>query len=425
MSSIFHSFINNIQSIVEQGGYIVLLLISILEGLPIIGPLVPGHTVVIFSGFLAKIDVLNILIVVPIVLFGATLGDFTGYLLGRKYGLSLFHSLVHRFGRFFFVKKEHIEKVQNLVKNHMGKSIIFGRFNPLTRPLTPFIVGASDVPMGKFFFFDVIGVCIWGVGSIALGYIFGASYGIASAYAGKFVVMAFVISILIIWGYRFINKQFHIFAKYELIALIINILSLYVFFKTIQDTLSIKSFLTEIDVWMNLFFLSHAQNFLLSTMEIITNILSPISIVIVGFISIIYFIYKKNWQYSLITFLSISGGVFFGTTIKHLVLRVRPVDSFILETGYSFPSGHATMATIAFALIIYFYAREIRSLIKREIFILVMVILAILVAFSRVYLGVHWFSDVIAGISLGLFLTTLNILIVRYIILIVEKIRAR
>lgn len=421
MSQLFHSFINNIQSIVEQGGYIVLLLISILEGLPIIGPLVPGHTVVIFSGFLAKIDVLNIFIVVPIVLFGATLGDFTGYLMGKRYGLSLFHKM----GKFFFVKKEHIEKVQNLVKNHMGKSIILGRFNPLTRPLTPFIVGASDVPMGKFIFFDMVGVCIWGVGSIALGYIFGASYGIASAYAGKFVVMAFVISILIIWGYRFINKQFHIFAKYELIALIINILSLYVFFKTIQDTLSIKSFLTEIDVWMNLFFLSHAQNFLLSAMEIITNILSPISIVIVGFISIIYFIYKKNWQYSLITFLSISGGVAFGTTIKHLVLRVRPVDSFILETGYSFPSGHATMATIAFALIIYFYAREIKSLIKREIFVCIMVLLILLASFTRIYLGVHWFSDVIAGISLGLFLTTLNILIVRYIILIVEKIRAR
>lgn len=418
MSHLFQSFIDNIQGIIEQGGYLLLLLISILEGLPIIGPLVPGHTVVIFSGFLAKIGVLDLSVIISIVIFGATLGDSIGYFLGRKYGLSLFN----RLGKLFFIREEYIEKVKILVQNNMGKSIIIGRFNPLTRPLTPFIVGASGISLKKFILFDIVGVCIWAIGSISLGYIFGASYGVASAYVGKFIIFASILSILIIWGYRFINKQFHIFAKYELIVLIINISSLYVFFKVLQDTLIEKSFLIEIDVWVNLFFLSHTKYFLLSFMKIITDTISPVSIVVVSLMAIIYFLHKRNWQYALITSLSIGTGVFFGTVIKHLVLRIRPSDSFILETGYSFPSGHATIATIFFTLIIYFYAREIKSLFKREVFICAMVLLILLASFTRIYIGVHWFSDVIAGISLGLFLTTLSILIIRYIMLILKKI---
>lgn len=421
MSHLLAPIIDNLQIIVEHGGYTILFLITILEGIPLIGPLVPGHTVVILSGFLVKLGIFNIWAVLFLVIFGALIGDVIGYSIGKKYGFVF----LKKFGKYLFIKDEHIEKAKNIVNNNTGKAIILGRFSPFTRPLAPFIVGASGVHTNKFWFYDLIGVLIWAVSSVVIGYIFGASYHIIAGYVGKFTVIAIVISILIIWGYRFINKQFHIFAKYELITLIFNILGLYVFFKTIQDALSSKAFMAALDVWINVFFTSHVTVHWLTFMNIVTDVFSPFVLSVIGLIGIIYFLIKKHWRYAVISALSMGGGLLINVFIKNIVMRARPLDAWIVETGYSFPSGHAVAVTIFFTLLIYIFARKIKNIIWREVFITLSVLMIFLVSLSRVYLGVHWLSDVVAGMAFGVFWTTLMILFIRYIGMIISSIRDR
>ena len=84
MSHFFAPLVSNLQTIVEHGGYLALSLITVLEGVPAIGSLVPGHTAVILSGFLSRLHILNIGIVIPLVIIMAMIGDYTGYFLGRK-----------------------------------------------------------------------------------------------------------------------------------------------------------------------------------------------------------------------------------------------------------------------------------------------------------------------------------------------------
>jgi undecaprenyl-diphosphatase len=413
MAHLFSPIIGNIEFIVEHGGYSILFLITILEGIPFIGPFIPGHTTVILSGFLIKIGIFSWLPVFVLVIVGAMIGDAIGYILGRKYGFIF----LEKFGKYIFIKPEHIEKTKKIVEKHTGKAIIFGRFSPITRPLAPFVVGASGVHIKRFWFFDFIGVSIWAIGSIVLGYIFGASYHAVVPILGKFIVIAIVLSILIVWGYRFINKQFKVFAKYELFVLFFNLLGLYTFFKTVQDALVDKVFLLNLDIWMNSFFYSLAIKFGpsgLTLMNIITDILSPTFLSIVSLIGIVYFLIKKNWRYATISFLSVGGGLVIGAFIKEIVGRVRPLGAFIIENDFSFPSGHAVMATVFFTLLIYIFARKIKVMLWREIFISISVLSVILALVSRLYLGVHWFSDVIAGMAFGLFWTTLVILLIRY-----------
>jgi undecaprenyl-diphosphatase len=87
----------------------------------------------------------------------------------------------------------------------------------------------------------------------------------------------------------------------------------------------------------------------------------------------------------------------------------RPEGAIIAETGYSFASGHATYAIIFFTLIVNAYRTHIKSAVGRKIFITIAVVLALLIGVSRIYLGVHYFSDVFAGFMIGGIISYLSI----------------
>lgn len=104
--------------------------------------------------------------------------------------------------------------------------------------------------------------------------------------------------------------------------------------------------------------------------------------------------------------LSILFSVFFVTVlnnlIKIIICRPRPVDiNLIVETGYSFPSGHSITAISTYGLILYYLYRCKFNKVLKKILLVIVSIIMILIPVSRVYLGVHFFSDIVAGSSLG------------------------
>jgi undecaprenyl-diphosphatase len=88
--------------------------------------------------------------------------------------------------------------------------------------------------------------------------------------------------------------------------------------------------------------------------------------------------------------------------LKIIVRRVRPEGGILEVTGFSFPSGHATVAAIFFGLLIYMFAEKIKNKVVKWSFIGVNLVLIILIAYSRVYFGVHWAVDVVFGVVFGL-----------------------
>lgn len=88
--------------------------------------------------------------------------------------------------------------------------------------------------------------------------------------------------------------------------------------------------------------------------------------------------------------------------LKLLFARPRPVDiNLITESGYSYPSGHSMMSMAFYGLLIYFINRSKLGNWKKYILSILLSILVLLIGFSRIYLGVHYASDVIAGFSLS------------------------
>lgn len=85
--------------------------------------------------------------------------------------------------------------------------------------------------------------------------------------------------------------------------------------------------------------------------------------------------------------------------IKHIIQRPRPDVTLRLveEDGYSFPSGHAMITTAFYGLIIYYVWNHLENKLWRNIICFGLAFLILMIDFSRVYLGVHYISDVFAG----------------------------
>jgi undecaprenyl-diphosphatase len=408
---IFSAFTSHIETIITTGGYPFLFLAVILEGIPLIGTLVPGHVAIIAGGFLARVGILNIWWVLGLAITAAILGDFIGFSLGRKYGMSL----IDRLKKYFFIKDSYIESVNALLSKHTAKSMIIGRFTPLTRALMPFIVGTSETPIHKFWIFNIIGAVGWIGSSVMLGYVFGIGYHAVSAYFGKAVLAAIIIAALIIWGYRFVNVRFHIFRRYELFALGLNLIALYTLARTIQDAWAASSFMANFDVWVNVYMATHVTSLMATVASWISMFADIGPMTGIGVVVAVGFALQKRWRSTAIMLLSLGSTAFLVGFMKELFLRARPDNALQLLTDHSFPSGHAAIAAAFFTIIGYLATVRIKNWKKREIIVVACVIGAILIGLSRIVLNVHWASDVIAGWALGVFLATGSILLVRYV----------
>lgn len=413
------SFLNNIISffpLLHNLGYLIIFLSAFLEATPLLGTAVPGHTLVIAGGFFARMGIFNVGIIMAFASVGAIAGDLVGYWVGAKYGFSF----LSKYGKYFFFKQEYLERTKNLIKQHPGKTLIIGRFNAVARALAPFVAGMSEVPFFKFLFYNIVGGISWAVSSVLVGYIFGASYEVASKYIGRILFWGIVGGIIIGYGYYILNKRRHIFAKYHLYVVSLNIISLYLFAKMIEDVIDNES-IAKFDIWLNQKMLLWHGPILDKIMIFITSIGNPLNLTLLCVLLFIILIWKKRWYYSLLVFLGTLGGLFFELAMKLIIHRPRPLDNLVPVSGYSFPSGHATMAAIFFGLLLYSFKGQIASKYLRRLFVLFNVILFLLVGFSRVYLSVHWSSDVIAGFSLGIFWLTFLVLLFRAINFLAEN----
>lgn len=119
-----------------------------------------------------------------------------------------------------------------------------------------------------------------------------------------------------------------------------------------------------------------------------------------GILNVIFLVFLVNRKVSYICLGASIIQTSLNRVIKAIVRRPRPnVDVFIRESNFSFPSGHAMAITCLYGLLIYYlYKSEIRY---RKLLIVICVLIIVLVSLSRVYLGVHYFSDIIGGILLS------------------------
>jgi membrane-associated phospholipid phosphatase len=136
---------------------------------------------------------------------------------------------------------------------------------------------------------------------------------------------------------------------------------------------------------------------------LMSNIGGPIGLAVLVTAVVITLLVQRRFGWVLYLFVTVGGGVLLDTELKRYFARARPDLAEMLRqaSGYSFPSGHAMGSTVVFGALSYLAFRTTTRWRAKAAVLAFGITLIIAVSISRVYLGVHWTSDVIAGISAG------------------------
>jgi len=136
-------------------------------------------------------------------------------------------------------------------------------------------------------------------------------------------------------------------------------------------------------------------------MFFITNVGSPtsFSLLSLALIGLLWIHHKKKDARDFFYVMSLSAILV--VVIKEVIGRQRPPVTFLQEVGYSFPSAHSMLALIFFLCVAVFYESHFKSRILKNIFIFINIAMIGLISYSRVYLGVHYWSDILGSLIIG------------------------
>ena len=148
---------------------------------------------------------------------------------------------------------------------------------------------------------------------------------------------------------------------------------------------------------------SHATPHLATFFLIVTAFGSIEAIVFLGVVVATFLAWGRRWLFLGSWLAAVAGSAVLNHVLKGLFERPRPhfEHPLLIETSYSFPSGHAMESFVVYGMLAYFAVLALRTWEWRVGAVLGASLVVVLIGFSRMYLGVHYFSDVIAGYAAG------------------------
>lgn len=190
----------------------------------------------------------------------------------------------------------------------------------------------------------------------------------------------------------------------RLAAGLLGVMALSVLFGALLEDVTAGEGIAMIDHPVARFVAAHRTSGLTTVMKTVSTVGSPLGVaafalVCAGIASAV----RRTWSPLLVVVAGAGGIAVIDYALKALIGRSRPPVAQAVDTaaGYAFPSGHAASATAILAVLAYVSMRRLRSTVARSAVWAASAAGAVLVSMSRVYLGVHWLSDVLGGMLIG------------------------
>ncbi len=414
----------------------IVFAVPLLESSAFVGFVFPGEIAVLLGGVLAFQHRVALPAVLAAAITGAVLGDTIGYWVGHRYGRRL---LSGRVGRL--VRQEHRERAERYLAQRGGRAVFLGRFTAALRVMIPGLAGMARVPYRTFLVYNVAGGAAWATGMVLLGYLAGASWQKAAHWASR-VGLALLALIMVGLALRLAARatsrradRLHIvgdrfaatapaawarrcfpnqvawlrrrtdpaapaglpltvtFAAAALLAWLFGGLT--------QDVIAGEG-AARFDTRVHAFVVAHRTGWLTAVMRNVTWLGSGWVLIPVLVATTLILLRRRTRRDVGWVWASYLGAVALYALAKPLAHRPRPpvADLIGAASGLSYPSGHATQAVATWGMLA-LIASAGRSARVRAVLVVAAVLVVGLVGASRLYLGAHWLTDVLAGYALG------------------------
>ncbi|MDW6022537.1 VTT domain-containing protein [Mesorhizobium sp. BAC0120] len=410
--------------------YAVVFLLALSESIPVIGVVVPGSAVILAVGALVPSGVVTLWPLLAASMAGAIVGDGLSFWIGHRYQRELLG--LWPLDRY----PELIARSEAFFSRHGDKSVFLARFTPGVRAFVPLLAGMLRMPAWRFYAANILSALVWAPSHILPGMLVGTSIGLLGAAAKPLAIMA-VLLIILLWAVihvvRFtlhrgipvlttgaVNLQawsstgdtrlkrsvFNLLdpsrPQLRRIAALALLLvgAAWLFLGVLEDVVSGDP-LVRVD--MSIY---HALQELRTApgdraMIAVTELGDTFVVTAVTLVVFLWLAWRRAWRTAGYWLLAVAGASALNTAIKVALHRPRPSE--LLYSGWSafaFPSGHSTVNLVLYGFLAFLIGRELSPAWRLPV-AFGAAALILLIAFSRLYLGAHWFSDVVGGLAFG------------------------
>lgn len=410
--------------------YAAVFLLALSESVPVIGAIVPGTAVILAISALVPTGAVTLWPLLGAAVVGAILGDGLSFWTGHRYNRRILESwpidrhpdLVARSEAFF--------------ARHGDKSVLIARFVPGVRAFIPLIAGALRMRVSRFYGANILSALVWAPSHILPAVLVGSAFKQFGAAAEPLAILLIVL-IVTIWAAihavrlsvrhglplasvatqklrtwsaardsRFSRIVHDLLdpsrPDVRVLALLAVVLvgCAWLFVGILEDVASGDPLVrADTAIYNALQDLRTAPGD--AVMIAITELGDTVVVVAVTTAGFLWLAWRRAWRTAAFWLLAIAGASAINTVIKSALHRARPAE--LLYTGssaFSFPSGHSTANTALYGFLAFLIALGLRPAWRLPI-AFTATFLALVIAFSRLYLGAHWFSDVTAGLAFG------------------------
>lgn len=410
--------------------YAVVLLLALSESIPVIGVFIPGTAAILAVSALVPTGIVKLLPLLGAATAGAIIGDGLSFWIGHRYHREILErwplnrhpDLITRSEAFF--------------ARHGDKSVFIARFTPGVRAFIPLIAGMLRMSVMRFYVANILSALVWAPSHVLPAVFVGAAFGMFGA-AAKPLAILFVLIVFVIWAMiRLVRFALHHGPEFvsglsdwlrrraaanpsrwsrfafdlldparpdmrgvTLLALLL-IGSAWLFLGILEDVVSSDPLVrADTAIYQALQDLRTLPGD--SVMLAITELGDTYVVMAITIAVLLWLVWRRAWRSAAYWLAAVAGASALNTVIKVTLHRARPTELFYTGwSAFSFPSGHSTVNLVLYGFLALLIGREVRPAWRLPVAFTALSF-ALLIAFSRVYPGAHWFSDAVGGLAFG------------------------
>ena len=395
--------------------YLGISLLVFLESAAFVGLVVPGETAMLVAGVLAARGNISLPLILALGAAAAVGGDSVGYTIGRRFGPTIEGS---RAGRW--VGPERWDRTHRYVRSRGAWAVALGRWVGVLRALVPAVAGMTEMPYRRFFAANAVGGVLWVSTVVGVGYAAGGSLAVAQQVLGNFSVIGAVVTVALVVGAMTAARvrrragaattpagaSAPARRRWRLVApsLVFATASLGV--AELVEGVREGGDLAAYDPAVTAEMVGARSSIVTPLAEAVTFVGSTVGLGVLSLALVMWVgLRQRRWRAAAVVAGAMAASTVLTVVLKDATGRLRPPARTMIgpvDTSFAFPSGHTLNATVFFGLVSAIAWSRTASTPARVAIGLGWLGASTAVGLSRIYLGYHWMTDVLAGFGTGL-----------------------